>query len=151
MKKIKLSTYALLLIVLLIWGTIGYKIYDYLRPNQEPEFILTNFAPESNLVSVLDTFVPQFEYDDPFVEKKTRIRKVAPNYKKVKQEFPKPALRYKAFWKVDRKVTVLIEMGGEDKILTPGEQLGDYRLIKATDQKIWIQKGKRRFSYSIIK
>ncbi|ALM08809.1 hypothetical protein SB49_14145 [Sediminicola sp. YIK13] len=96
MKK-NTKTYLLLVIVLGIWGTIGYRIFSSMNPDQQENITipLQQFKPKDILVR--DTFSISENYRDPFLGTLVTPKKEASsnrNLKPVNETPPQKDVRY---------------------------------------------------------
>ena len=76
--KTKKKTYVLLILVVAVWATIGYKVVSALNPDV-PEVELNNFATNTNfkMDTKIDTFSIHTVNRDPFLGtlKKKELKK----------------------------------------------------------------------------
>ncbi|RXG11385.1 hypothetical protein DSM03_11722 [Leeuwenhoekiella aestuarii] len=153
MGKNKLKTYALSVVVVTIWGVIGYQIYSALNPSEEelgvPQVPLS-FNTET--VTERDTFSIQNNYRDPFLGKlpdnKQPVRTVQTQRPaKTEDTVVFPNIKYKGMVQnAEGGETVFaISINGIESILGAGQSYQDVQLISGKPQEILISfKGKRK-------
>ena len=153
MVKNKLKTYALSVVVVTIWGVIGYQIYSALNPSEEelgvPQVPLSF---NSETVTQRDTFSIQNNYRDPFLGKlpdnKRPLRTVKTQRRaKTVDTVVFPNIQYKGM--VQRsgggEAVFAISINGMESILGAGQSYQDVQLISGKAQEILISfKGKRK-------
>ncbi|MBQ52971.1 MULTISPECIES: hypothetical protein [Leeuwenhoekiella] len=152
MNKNKLKTYLLSVVVVAIWGVIGFQIYSALNPSEEtlevPK-LNSSFNPK-NAVS-RDTFSIKNNYPDPFLGKlpakqvpKTVQRRALPE--KV-DSIIFPDIQYKGMVKgsgIDQAVFA-IAINGVETILSEGQKFQDVELVQGKAEEVLIQyKGQRK-------
>ena len=95
--KNKKNIYFLLPAVLLIWGLIGYRIFNAIQPTTltQQEVSSVNFTPKPLVTA--ERFSLQMDYRDPFLGPKKVVKKtVQPTKRQVKTPAkPFPAVVYK--------------------------------------------------------
>ena len=139
-------------VVLAIWGVIGYQIYSAINPTEEefavPEVPVT-FQTETNKIK--DTFSIQNNYRDPFLGKLPE-QKAQPVVQQVRRPVVKdsvifPTVEYQGMvQRAGGSETVFsVSVNGVASILSPGQSLQEVSLIKGNAQEITvIYKGKRK-------
>ena len=152
MVKNKIKTYVLSVVVLAIWGVIGYQIYSALNPSEEefsvPE-VPVAFQNETNKIK--DTFSIQNNYRDPFLGKLPE-QKTQPVVQQVRRPVINdsvifPTVEYQGMvQRAGGSETVFsVSVNGVASILSPGQSLQEVSLIKGNAQEITvIYKGKRK-------
>lgn len=146
--KGKVKTYALLIAVLVVWGILGFKVLDTIKPKQseiEQNRITTWSAPKVNFVD--DKFLIQYIERDPFLGTLYNKGKVnAPT----KEKHPRntlvwiPILYHGAISKQGSKEKVyVISINGMQQIIKLGQVINEVKLIRATNKEIMVEfKGK---------
>lgn len=137
--KNKTKTYLLLVLVLAIWGAIGYQIVSAVNPEKE-KVINQDFAIAFNpkTETELDTFSIQTTNRDPFLGtllvKQTSIKRTASKSKNVVWM---PTLYHGNISNQKNKATVyIISIGGSQYLMKIGELVKDVKLIKGTSEYV---------------
>lgn len=109
MKK-EYKTYALLSVVLIVWGLIGFRLVKAINPSGEAqmnEVITEKFSPKT--IAERETFDIIADYRDPFLgtikSKETVVQKKIS--RPVKKDIPKKNITYTGF---------IIDQGSNDKL-----------------------------------
>jgi hypothetical protein len=138
--KTKKKTYLLLVVVIGVWGTIGYRIWTGLNPDL-PEVIQHDvniaFNPKTN--TVIDTFSVQAFPRDPFLgvlskKKKTKGKKT------IKKEIVWIPIQYHGMItkqnKKDRVFIVTIE--GQQYVMKVGQLINGVKLLNGNNTSIYV-------------
>ncbi len=149
--KNKTKTYILIVLVLGIWGTIGYKIITGLSPNlpvSVEDNLLVSFSPEK--IKKLDTFSIQTVDRDPFLGtiRRTDIKKKSTNTFKRKQSNinSKAQIDYLGLIKNHNssQQVFIININGKQNILKKGQVVENVKLLQGNSREIVIsQNGER--------
>lgn len=133
----------LLVVVLGIWGVIGYKIWSGLNP-EIPEVkqqdIAVSFNPKTN--KVIDTFSVQTFSKDPFLGtlslKQKNRSSIAKSSTKIKSSVIwVPVLYHGAIAKQNSKEKVfVISVEGQQYVLKIGQEIKGVKLIRANSKEI---------------
>ena len=153
MGKNKLKTYALSVVVMAIWGVIGYQIYSALNPSEE-ELIVpqTLISFNADVAKPKDTFSIQNDYRDPFLgklpKKKRSVSAVQTQSRpKAVDTLVFPTIHYKGMVQNagGKGVVFAVSINGMESILSAGQSYQDVQLISGKPQEILISyKGKRK-------
>ncbi len=153
----KKNSKILLLIVILIWGFLIYKIYDAFRPNEKN---IRKSTPESfnpPLSQERDTFSLLPIDSDPFlgtayVKKQVNTNKPAPNNRKKEEEVIWPVINYLGIVSDENSATsvFILQINGQQHLVKKGETILEINLINGSQEKVILRyKGKEK-EYSIM-
>ena len=126
--------------MLLIWGIIGFKIYNALSPDtpESKEFAAIKFNPQ--VKSQKDTFSISANYRDPFLGTmpKKKINKVS---KPKKKEAPKRTISFTGsiLNKNANSSIFFITIEGVQFLIKPGQTHKEVTLIKGTEKSIRVR------------
>jgi len=154
--KNKRNIYFLVLAVLIVWGLIGYKIYDAIKPNEliiNATDELTDFKPEE--LKIQDTFSIQPIYRDPFLGK-TFIKK-RPFAKKISnaqlmEEDSFPLIQFNGIIapkQKGRETLYLVVINKNQYFFSIGQQIDGVKLLKGTTKKITLRYKKTKKEFFI--
>ncbi|MFW5852299.1 MAG: hypothetical protein ACOCWB_08750 [Bacteroidota bacterium] len=137
MKK-KNVTYLLLVIVIVVWGIILYKIYEYISTDSDkssPMAIDTTSFQETTIPT--DTFSLSLDYQDPFLKKQLNYR-TKPSLTKKHSHTPKktqpkitkqtiqktiwPHITYDGMIRSDETNLALLQINNQSYIIALGEE-----------------------------
>ena len=149
--KNKKLIYILLPLVILIWGSIIYKIFYNTSREEE---LADEILPQKNIsaTSVLDTFSIIANYRDPFlgnvVYSENNVNEV-PKQKvlpqpKVEQVVQWPNIVYGGMIKNQQstKQLALLKINGKENIIKAGEMVGTIELVKIYKDSVEVKMGK---------
>ncbi|TBN04458.1 hypothetical protein EYD45_07525 [Hyunsoonleella flava] len=145
--KNKTKTYLLLVLVLAIWGVIGYRILAAVNPS-EPEITAQNidvtFRPKVN--SKIDTFSIKTVNRDPFlgtlhVKKQVAAKKIAPKI----IEWKPIVYHGKISKESGNKSVFILSIEGHQYLVKSGQVVNDIKLISGNTKQIVVSyKGQRK-------
>lgn len=145
------KTYLLLVVVLGIWGTIGYQVYSKLNPDEMP-VVATNssvsFSPKQEMTK--DTFSISTSHRDPFLGTAYQAKQNSTQtsaVKKSKDTIVFPPLSYKGVISKQQSSQniFIIEISGTQQLFKVGKQVDDITLIKGDKKSVLVSfKGKRK-------
>lgn len=135
------KTYGLLIVVLVIWGMIGYQIYTRLNPSApeiEMSQIQTRFqkqeAVEQSFYKLND------EYRDPFLggfPKKKTVRKKTVFSKKSTTPFPN--VQYNGIIEGNRSKSYILTVNGKQEIVKKGQVFQGVKLLRASRTEVQVK------------
>lgn len=153
MKNRKLI-YILLPLVILIWGTIFYKIFFIVPQEEEWTDDITDFKQQAAASAVTDTFSIIAGYRDPFLKNmeygENPVGGISqPPIKpepKVEPVIQWPGIVYGGMIKNQQsaKQLALVKINGKESILRAGEMAGVIELIKIYKDSIEVKMGKEK-------
>lgn len=152
--KNKKLIYVLLPLVILIWGTIFYKIFFSASPEEELAEGTINPQKIIAAASVADTFSIVASYRDPFLgnavysentDNETPKPKMVPA-PKIEQAVQWPAIIYGGMIKNQQSTRqlALVKINGKENILKAGEMVGTIELAKIYKDSIEVKMGKEK-------
>lgn len=145
--------YVLLPIVLLLWGTIIYRIFNTVNPKKEQATNITSII-NSDFSSDLDTFSINPFYNDPFLRKKQLVEtihiqpklnhplKVIEPVKKNDNETESnkswPSIIYHGRVKnvESQQQFAIIQINGQSVFMKAGDSESELKLLKIADDSI---------------
>lgn len=138
----KAKTYILLTIVIGIWGTIGYKIYDALNPREEPittSNTMVSFAPKEAIEK--DTFDISNEHYDPFLNKPYREKQLFSKVKKSNKSDKNivfPSITYRGVISKKRSAdnVYILEINGTQQLFKLRKQIEGVKLIRGNKKSV---------------
>lgn len=125
--KNKGTTVLLTIILLIVWGTIGYKIYSNTHPTDAvvPAGLSVHFSPPKMEES--EDYSLSLEYDDPFISKKTE-KKVEKENKPVNQ-VNWPDIKYKGCIYHGKSMMGIVEIKGKSFFMRKGETVENIKIV----------------------
>ena len=143
MKQVKNTI--LIIIVIGIWGAIGYSLHKRLKP-QKGKPAMDNVEELQSFYT--DTFSLELSYDDPFLKRNNNNQNVstkppnrnsASNQKRVKSVKPKkwPNIQYHGYAKKEgQMVYLVVSVNGEGRIIKSNESFDDVLIQSYSEDKI---------------
>lgn len=156
--KQKKNTYLLLLLVLIIWGIIGYKIVASMYPSDDIELVNNNsqkFTPK--LSQEENSFELNLNYRDPFFKHKVSKKKKSNSYPKAKApeiEIPFPPIVYNGLIvpkEKYRKTIYLVSINNKQQFLSVGTEKDGVALVKGSNKSITVKFQQHKKEFSIQK
>ncbi|MFD0963846.1 hypothetical protein [Pseudofulvibacter geojedonensis] len=142
----KKKTYLLLVVVLGLWGTIGYKIISALNPEESEvlvENISVDFSPEKTKI---DTFSITQVKRDPFLGKLSQsINKTNQfgnkNSKNNESVTPWPQIQYQGIVKKQggSSKIFIITINQQQYLLKKNQEVERVKLIKGTSKEVYLR------------
>ncbi len=144
--KNKNSTYLLIVLVLIVWVVIIYRLVKYTSEDSvtSSSFSMTNKSPEGIIFP--DTFNLLLSYNDPFLKRTTTVRKTKPLIKKPEIKREKvvqwPQLSYYGMVKSreNGNKTINIAIDHRFYIMNLGELIENIQLMIVTRDSIMLKK-----------
>ncbi len=155
MKK-NTKTYLLLAIVLIIWGTIAYRIFSSLSSDTGPEVKvnLQYFKPKP--IAARDTFSISGDYRDPFLgtiygnkEKITTTKKPP----KVQESVPDRDIRYTGLITdaSTKQKIFFVGINGQQHLMGTGDKIDGVTLLSGTLETITVKDGAKSRTITLQK
>lgn len=164
--KNKTITYILSIVVLIIWGTIVYKIFSHSDIESENTNKVNNYS-QINDSKTIDTFSLSLSYEDPFLKGtkkiKTTIQDIAKSDNKYKQNYIKkkmgsqkrentsivwPSIRYEGMIKSQNMTTAIVKINNKSYFIQQDEIVENVRIQKITQDSIIVEYQQK---YKIVK
>jgi hypothetical protein len=138
--KTKKKTYLLLVVVISVWGAIGYKIWIGLNPSL-PEVIQQDvtiaFNPKTN--SVIDTFSVQSFARDPFLGVLSQKNKTK-GKKTIKKEMVWIPIQYHGMIAKQNKrnKVFIVTIEGQQYVMKVGQLINGVKLLNGNNTTIYV-------------
>lgn len=142
---------ALLITVVIIWGLVGFRLYNQFKPKQRH----ADFTPRNINEIARDSFSLQLNYNDPFLRIKsskkvvnanqsivtTKVNK--PNTKEQVKKPKWPEIKYYGYAKkVENTVYLAISIDGENRIVSSKEFIENLQIISFSEDSIMVKRDK---------
>ncbi|UOB17896.1 hypothetical protein [Abyssalbus ytuae] len=147
--KNKRNTYLLLILVIVIWGIIAYKIISSLGNNSTPAGPEQKFEVSFNPKPVkgIDTFSIKANYRDPFLGTVEKPKSVIVSKPKTTQppeiEIP---VSYSGFIKdkKTREKIFFVHINGMQHLMKANKEINGVKLVSGNDKEITVLLNKKR-------
>lgn len=153
--KNKTKTYLLLVVVLGIWGVIGYKIWSGFNtevPEAKQQEFAVSFNPKTN--TVIDTFSVQTAERDPFLGTLTlqKLKKTNTTKSKKQDNFVWLPISYQGLVKKqDSKEEVfIVNIRGKQYVLKLGQKIDSVTLVKGNIKNIVVRYKNKQKTIDIL-
>jgi hypothetical protein len=138
------------MLVIGVWGTIGYKIISGLQPELPPTNNFTNFNNVNDIATIQkDSFKINPPTRDPFLDRASKTTKMeAPLKKAVQPNLTWPNISYNgSIVNAQSKVQLfIVNVNQEQFLVQKGQELSEIKIIAGNEQKIQISyKGQRKW------
>jgi hypothetical protein len=148
--KTKRKTYVLLILVVVVWATIGYKVVSALNTDV-PEVRLNNFVTNTNfkIDTKIDTFSIHTVNRDPFLgtlKKKELKKKVGT--KKIVQWKP---ISYQGTIKQNRQQIFIVTINGAQHLLKKGQTKDSITLTYGDSKSVTMRYKKQSKTFTLKK
>ena len=132
----------LLAVVLIIWGIVGYKIYNALSdevPDVKSEVSVT-FNPKTSFAQK-DTFSIKADYRDPFLGSLPKAKSTKRKVVVKKKVEPEIAINYTgSILDKDSKNSIFfVTIAGTQHLMKPGQSKSEVTLVSGTEKTIKIR------------
>ncbi len=155
MKK-KATTYLLLILCVVVWGTIGWKVYAALQENTPIPVppVKVAVAPKKDTISLL------LNYRDPFLggypKHKATVEKTVTEpavhrevYAAPPQEEIVPDFQYKGVIRFGKMTQAIVNRNGESLMLKANETVGEFSVVQITDSKLVVSRKNKKYELSV--
>ena len=146
------KTAVLLVVVVIVWGAIGYQIYLNYHPSQGESLAATSmsFTPKQHIVK--NSYSITANYRDPFTGKK--YKKPTPKKTILKKEPPKPEIIFPRILFMGMiegtKKTYIISINNRQEIFQLNNTFQDITLVAANENTITICYQNSTKKYSLV-
>lgn len=153
----KTKTYLLLIVVVIIWGILIFKVVDALKGSND-DIISSNFKPEPfnfNYQKKKDTFTLIANYRDPFLgdvsEKENRQRRSKTPIKTKQPEEPLPLITYSGYMTdpINKERVFFININNQQHMLKCNETVENVKIISGNDRNIVLRFGNQKITIPI--
>ncbi len=155
MKK-KVTTYVLLTLCIVIWGTIGWKVYSALQDDTPVPVRAAKVAavPPKETPSLL------LNYRDPFLggypQQKVKTEKASPEPVVERREYAEPPqtevvpdFQYKGIIRFGKMTQAIINRNGESLMLKANEKVGEFNVVQITEAKLVVSRKNKKYELSV--
>lgn len=153
----KTKTYLLLIVVVIIWGILIFKVIDALKGSND-DIISSNFKPEPfnfNFQKEIDTFTLIANYRDPFLgdikEKETRQRRNKTPIKTKQPEEPLALITYSGYMTdpINKERVFFVNINNQQHMLKRNETVENVKIISGNDRNIVLRFGNQKITIPI--
>lgn len=149
------KTYLLLAVVLLIWGLIGYKIFNWMPDNDEAMVLSTKVDYKPKQIKERDTFSIVANYRDPFLESAPE-KVIAPKKNlstQPKAEEPTIDIRYTGFITdgSSHQKIFFVTINGQQKMMKLNDKVADVTLLAGSKETIKVSYQKKQITLVLEK
>ena len=153
MNKNKTSTYILLILSAIIWGTIAWKVYASM--NEIP--VVTSHPTQSNKKEQKDTLKLLLNYKDPFSgEYNVRVQKTKPVVTPEKKKNTKsatietyseeiPDFQYTGIMKIRKERQAIVSRNGESITLKQKDKIGNFTIEEITESQLIVKSKSKKY------
>ncbi|MGV8094879.1 MAG: hypothetical protein AB2L24_23755 [Mangrovibacterium sp.] len=146
--KNKTATYALLVLSVVIWGIIAWKVFSTFNHKTQEKKADIRMIPAQKK----DTILLLLNYRDPFLGKLSGNNPREDTTRNHVQHMPVieviPDFKYKGMITVGGKISVLINKGGEEMVVSPQDNIGEFSIIKVNNEELIVRRKGR--SYNLL-
>jgi hypothetical protein len=158
MKNKKLK-YVLIPVVIVVWGLVFYKVFNYANDDIVLPSISNQLSKSATVESQKDTFSLSLQYQDPFLKKNRIIRKESTEAQELntnqantpltirhsrrrrtkptpKQKLSEISYGGEIINANTKNVTAVIKINGKNKLLSKGDIVGDVEILKVYTDSI---------------
>ena len=153
--KNKKATYLLLVLSIVLWGFIGWKVYSAFDYNQ-PEIPTVK---KEVIMAEKDSIILLLNYRDPFLGKyssrsiskdtlpvkRQTVSVISPQ----KQAPVSPTIQYKGVMNVGNISMAILQKDGRVLTIKIGEEIDGYKLTKINDNNIILSKERKQYEIPI--
>lgn len=135
------KTYALLALVLIIWGIIGFKVIGALSPEPQPEIVVKQTLKDFKFEKERDTFGLIADYRDPFLGTLPPRKKKTTKESVVKKEVPKKNIVYSGLVSQTGSGNTLyfVSIDGRQYTVSKNEEVDNVRLLRGNEESIKVR------------
>jgi len=148
--KNKKATYLLILLTIVIWGTIGWKVYRTLREDNIPITASSSkHIPKqvNNVPSLLLNYRDPFlgDYSEPLREEHVNTKPQSVMAKQPVIEEPEifSDFQYKGIIKIGSEVQAMVYLDGETILCKVNDQVGEFVISNIFDDKLIVRRNKK--------
>lgn len=156
MKNKKSAIYILMILCIVVWGTIGWKVYAAFR-KESPTL---SVVPRKVVVEKKDTAMLLLNYRDPFLGGYPKAEKAVKDTENTKYPVKKeiytppsteviPDFQYKGVIRVGKKTQAIIEQDGQSRIFSVRERINDFTILRITDESLTVSRKNKTYELSL--
>lgn len=143
------KTYILLIAVLIVWGIIGFQIYNYLNPEEDIVETLSFEEYSPTLKKEKEIYEVKLHKRDPFLGKILVAPKVTTVAVKKKESVIFPQILYNGLVESGNTKTFVISIDGKQTVFKLGQVVKNIKLVKANSKEVVLEYMKERKTYTI--
>ena len=146
------KTTVLLIVVIIVWGTIGYQIYLNYHPSQGESLAATSmsFTPKQHIVK--NSYSITANYRDPFTGKK--YKKPVVKKPTIRKQLPKPEIIFPRILFMGMiegaKKTYIISINNTQEIFQLNDTFLNITLVAANKKSITIRYQNSTKNYTLV-
>lgn len=130
------KTYILLIAVLIVWGIIGFQIFNYLNPQEEElPAIVGKQQSFGKMKLQKETYTVQKHSRDPFLGKML-VKSVVKHKKKKATPVVFPNLTYHGLIESGKRRSYIVSVNGVQSVLRIGQKINDIKLLSGNKKEI---------------
>lgn len=132
------KTYLLLIIVVAVWGLIGYQIYNHLNPDvpSVKKVFAKKYIPKIQVKK--EKYTLKGAYRDPFLGKMV-TQKTTKRRQEKKPTMPFPSIQYNGVVQGGKNTSYIITVDNQQEILKVGKTFQKITLVYANSTKIKVR------------
>jgi len=156
MKNKKVVTSILLFLCVIIWGTIGWKVYSAL---QENDVVIPQLKKTNAMVEKRDTLNLLLNYRDPFIgeypdseikEKNDVIQPVVMVETDEELVFEiSPDFQYKGIIRLGKTTQAMVQWNGKSLLFKPKDKIGEFTITQITEEKLTVSRKNIKYELPI--
>tara|TARA_B100000780_G_C21125721_1_gene456733 strand:+ start:3515 stop:3973 length:459 start_codon:yes stop_codon:yes gene_type:complete len=146
------KTSVLLMVVVIVWGTIGYQLYLNYQPSQGETLAATkmHFVPKQHIIK--NTYSITANYRDPFTGKK--YKKPVVKKPTIKKQLPKPEIIFPRILFMGMiegaKKTYIISINNTQEVFQLNDTFLNITLVAANEKSITIRYQNSTKNYTLV-
>jgi hypothetical protein len=139
-KNKKTTTCVLLFLSAVIWGTIGWKVYEAIQEDTPamPQTAKAIVKEKKNAVMLL------LNYRDPFLDAYSKAKPVSEEESELYYIEPEeeimPDFQYKGIIKLGEELQAIISRNGESLMLKTRDKIGEFSILQIGDDKLIVSR-----------
>ena len=152
--KSKRTTYLLLIFSILIWTTVGWKIYQAFNANTEQPIakkIVENLKKDSVvlLLNYKDPFLGGYNASAQAEPRPAKKRIISTNIKPQQKIPTTPEFQFKGTLNIGKLQMAIVQRNNETLTLKKGEILNGFKLTSINENMIILSKNGKKYDLSI--
>jgi len=151
--KNKKVTYLLIVVTVVVWGTIGWKVYNALKKDNVPITVKNErgVSPkESDSIQLILDYRDPFlgDYDGPKRAAATNTQAAAVTNRQPVQTEPEvlPDFRYMGVIRIGTETKAMVNINGETILLAVNEYAGEFVLLNISDEKLVVKRNRKEYT-----
>lgn len=156
MKNKKVITSILLFLCVVIWGTIGWKVYSAF---QDDDTVVPQPTKKNDIAEKKDTLHLLLNYRDPFlgdylndeVKEEKNIDQTIPRkeiYEEPVIDNP-PDFLYKGIIRFGKNTRAMVQWNGKSLMLGPKDKIGEFIIVQIKEEQLTVSRKNKKYELSI--